>query len=96
MDRRLASRSRVARRVALALWAASLAAGCTAADSTMTGPSASAPTIADDPDGDIVGGTCIIHAAGFDVGAANGGAWRRNDGRRHLHGGRGARRQRHD
>jgi hypothetical protein len=27
-----------------------------------------------DPDGDIVGGTCIIHAAGFDVGAAIVGA----------------------
>jgi len=81
---RLAS---AARRVAFGLWAVGSAAGCTAANSTMTGPAMSAPTISDltvtpggnqtvifrvtamDPDADIVGGTCIIHAAGFDMSA---------------------------
>jgi hypothetical protein len=47
MGRRPASRDGAWRRVVLSLWAAGLAAGCTASDSTMTGPSASAPTISD-------------------------------------------------
>jgi hypothetical protein len=73
------------RRVVLALCTAALAAGCTESPVTgpsASVPTISDLTISaggnqtvvfrvttTDPDGDIAGGSCIIHAAGFDVGA---------------------------